>query len=132
MSSIQRDTFKILKNSEFDLIFSILFYLEDVSLTVRKELIQLLTSGLKSLFSFIEKKKLLAWAEINFISTSTVNQLLRDVPQCEMAINSQNALSAYVYLITWFLSENCRLKEYKEANLTKGKRKVAKKDKTKD
>ena len=73
MSSIQRDTFKILKNSEFDLIYSILFYLEDVSLTVRKELIQLLTSGLKSLISFIEKKKLLVWAENNFLSASTVN-----------------------------------------------------------
>jgi hypothetical protein len=73
MSSIQRDTFKILKNSEFDLIYSILFYLEDVSLTVRKELIQLLTSGLKSLISFIEKKKLLLWAENNFLSASTVN-----------------------------------------------------------
>jgi len=35
-------------------------------------------------------------------------------------------------LITWFLSDNCRLKEYKEANLTKGKKKVAKKDKTKN
>lgn len=39
MASIQRDTFKILKNSEFDLLYSILFYLEDISLTVRKELI---------------------------------------------------------------------------------------------
>lgn len=58
--------------------------------------------------------------------------MIREEPRCEDAIRCQNALSAYVYLITWFLSDNCRLKEYKEANLTKGKKKVAKKDKTKD
>ena len=66
------------------------------------------------------------------MSASTVNQLIREVPQCEMAVKCQNSLSAYIYLITWFLSDNCRLKEYKEANITKGKKKVAKKDKTKD
>lgn len=41
-------------------------------------------------------------------------------------------MSAYVYLITWFLSENCKQKDTKEANLTKGKRRVAKKDRTDD
>jgi hypothetical protein len=66
------------------------------------------------------------------MSASTVNQLIREVPQCEMVVKCQNSLSAYIYLITWFLSDNCRLKEYKEANISKGKKKVAKKDKTKD
>ena len=66
------------------------------------------------------------------MSASTVAQFIREDPKCEMAVTSQNALSAYVYLITWFMSDNCRLKEYKEANLTKAKKKVAKKDKTKE
>ena len=47
-----------------------------------------------------------------------------------MAIRIQNALSAYVYLITWFLSGYCKLNENKEANLSKGRRRVAKKDRT--
>jgi len=47
-----------------------------------------------------------------------------------MAIQIQNALSAYVYLITWFLSDFCKLKDQKEAKLTKGKKRVAKKDRT--
>jgi len=37
-----------------------------------------------------------------------------------------------VYLITWFLSDFCKLKDTKEAALTKNKRKIAKKDKTVD
>jgi hypothetical protein len=37
----------------------------------------------------------------------------------------------YVYLSTWFLADFCKLKETKEANLTKGRRKN-KKDKTHD
>ena len=41
-------------------------------------------------------------------------------------------MSAFVYLTTWFLSDFSKLKETKEANLTKGRRKVARKDKTHD
>jgi hypothetical protein len=37
-----------------------------------------------------------------------------------------------VYLTTWYLSDYCKLKETKEAALTKNKRKVAKKDRTVD
>ena len=45
----------------------------------------------------------------------------------------KNALSAYVFLITWYLSDFCKLKDTKEANLTKNKRgKNAKKDRTSD
>ncbi len=40
----------ILQNENFDSIYSVLFYLQDVSLTVRKEMIQTLEQGLKSLF----------------------------------------------------------------------------------
>ena len=55
---------------------------------------------------------------------------MREDPQCKLAIQVKNALSAYVYLITWFLSDFCKLKDLKEANLSKGKRRVAKKDRT--
>lgn len=49
-----------------------------------------------------------------------------------MAIQIQNALSAYIYLITWFLKDFCKLKDLKEKNLSKGRGRgrVAKKDKT--
>jgi hypothetical protein len=92
----------------------------------------LLSSGLKGLLQLIERKKLVTWAEHNFLSASTIKDLLHETPLCALALSAQNSLAAYVYLITWFLSDNCRLKDYKEANLTKGKKKVAKKDKTKD
>ena len=49
-----------------------------------------------------------------------------------MALQIKNALSAYVYLITWFLSDFYKLKDLKEANLTKGKKRVAKKDRTEE
>lgn len=35
-----------------------------------------------------------------------------------------------MYLITWFLSGYCKLNENKEANLSKGRKRVAKKDRT--
>ena len=37
-----------------------------------------------------------------------------------------------MYLITWFLSDFCKLKDLKEANLSKGKKRVAKKDRTEE
>ena len=46
------------------------------------------------------------------------------------AIEIKNAISAYVFLITWFLADYYRLKETKEAALSKKKRGVAKKDRT--
>lgn len=39
MSDISKDPFKILRNQDFDLLYSIMFYLEDVKITVRKEII---------------------------------------------------------------------------------------------
>ena len=38
-------------------------------------------------------------------------------------------MTAYVYLITWFLQDNCKCKV---VDLAKGKRRIAKKDKTVD
>ena len=126
----RKNSVKILTNEVFDPIYSILFHLEDVSTTIRKEVLELLQSGLKNLISLMNATKVLEWASQNFLSQSTMAQLVREDPQCKMAIQVQNALSAYIYLLTWFLSDFCKLKDLKEANLSRGKRRVAKKDKT--
>jgi len=49
MADIQRDPKQILRNNDFDLLYSLIFFLEDINLNSRKEVIQLLTSGLKGL-----------------------------------------------------------------------------------
>lgn len=53
----------ILANENFDSIYSVLFYLTDVSLAVRKEIIQILEQGLKSLIQHMQRSKVLQWAE---------------------------------------------------------------------
>ena len=53
---------KILSNEVFDLIYSIIFNLEDVSLKIRKELLQLLVQGLKNIVGLLERTKILDWA----------------------------------------------------------------------
>jgi hypothetical protein len=58
--------------------------------------------------------------------------LVNEDASIKQVFTIKNALSAYVYLITWFLSEFSKLKETKEANITKNKRRVAKKDRTSD
>lgn len=80
----------------------------------------------------MDRTKILEWASQNYLSSQTLAQLVKEDPKCKMAIQIQNALSAYVYLITWFLSDFTKLKDLKEANLTKGKKRVAKKDKTQE
>ena len=122
----------ILQNDIFDSIYSVIFYLEDVSLSVRKELIQILEQGLKSLVQLMTRSRVLEWAEQNYISSESV-QLIDQDPNIRQAFAIKNALSAYVFLITWYLSDFCKLKDTKEANLTKNKRgKNAKKDRTSD
>lgn len=53
---------RILTNEVFDPIYSILFHIDSVSLTVRKEVLQLLNHGLKNLISFMNSTKVLDWA----------------------------------------------------------------------
>lgn len=43
----------ILQNEVFDVLYSVLFYLQDVSLQVRKEIIQILEQGLKGLVQHV-------------------------------------------------------------------------------
>ena len=123
---------QIATNEIFDVLYSAIFYLQDVSLTIRKEIIQILETGLRNLLKFMDRTHVLEWAEQNFISSDDINMTIQEEPQLKTAIQIKNALSAYVYLITWYLSDYCKLKETKEAALTKNKRKVAKKDRTVD
>jgi hypothetical protein len=58
--------------------------------------------------------------------------MINEDPNLRQALHIKNVLAAYVYLTTWFLSDYNKLKETKEANLTKNKRKIAKKDRTTD
>ena len=63
---------RILTNEVFDLIYSIIFALEDVNLKIRRELLELLVNGLKNLVKIIEDTRILEWAELNFLSNSTI------------------------------------------------------------
>ena len=91
---------KILTNDVFDPVYSVLRSLNDVSVNIKKELLEHLVHGLKNLLNMIEQTKILAWASENFLSESTIMQLIREEPQCKKAIQMQNALSAYVFLLT--------------------------------
>ncbi len=97
---------------------------------MRKEIIQILETGLRNLLKYMDRTRVLEWAEQNFINAEDITTM--EDPQLKTAFQIKNALSAYVYLITWYLSDYCKLKETKEAALTKNKRKVAKKDRTVD
>ena len=46
--------------------------------------------------------------------------------QCKKAIRIQNALSAYVYLLSWFLADFATQKAEKEQQLTKKRKKADK------
>ena len=71
---------RILTNEVFDPIYSILFHMESVSITVRKEVLALLNHGLKNLISFMNSAKVIEWASDNFLSASTIQQLIREDP----------------------------------------------------
>jgi len=122
----------IMNNDVFDLMYSVVFHLEDVNVCIKKEVVQTLVSGLKNLTGFIERTGLLKWASSNLITSQTMHQMIREDPTLKTALQVKNCLSAYVYLITWFLSDFSKLKESKEGNMTKGRRRVAKKDRTED
>ena len=62
----------ILQNDNFDAIYSVLFYLQDVSLQVRKEMIQILEQGLKSLLQHMQRSNVLKWAKDNYISAESL------------------------------------------------------------
>ena len=82
----RKQALKILTNDVFDPIYSMLFHLDDVSTSVRKELLLTLQHGLNRLCNLMDGTKVLEWASENFLSSSTIAQLIREEPQCKMAI----------------------------------------------
>ena len=84
LSGGHKKSVQIMNNDVFDPLYSILFYLDHVSVTVRKELIQSLNMGLKSLVSFMDKMKVLEWANENLI-TATSAMSLKDDPIFKIA-----------------------------------------------
>ena len=47
-------------NDNFDVLYSILYYLEEMTATVRKELIELLNKSLRYLLKGMEREKILS------------------------------------------------------------------------
>ena len=76
----RNQSLKILTNEVFDPIYSILFHLDNVSVSIRKDVLQLLNHGLKNLVNFMNGTKVLEWASLNFLSSSTIAQLVREDP----------------------------------------------------
>ena len=58
----RKKSLEILENEVFDPMFSIVYHLQDVSMTVRKELLETLTQGLKSLTDLMDGTKVIEWA----------------------------------------------------------------------
>ena len=101
---------EIISNEYFDPLYSINYYLEDMTLRVRKELIQCLQIGLKNVVHYFNQRKMLDWAEQNFLSSSMVNnQDKMTDPQFKILLLIQNALKAFVYLISWYMSDNSKI-----------------------
>ena len=60
---------QIVSNENFDTLYSILYKLDEISLSAKKEVIQILEQGLRSLLKFMDNSKILDWAEQNFIGS---------------------------------------------------------------
>jgi len=61
-------------------LYSAIFYLQDVSLTIRKEIVQILETGLRNLLKYMDRTHVLEWAEQNFISSDDVVMQAQDDP----------------------------------------------------
>ena len=101
---------EIISYNYFDILYSVNYYLEDQTLRVRMELIQCLQIGLKNVIKYIEQRKMLEQAEQNFLASSMVNnqdKLTNSMFKIILLI--QNSIKSYVYLITWFMSDNSKI-----------------------
>ena len=78
--------------------------MDDISLTSRKDIIQTLEAGLRNLIKQMERTRVLEWAEKNFISSENYLKIAKEDHTMKTAVQFKNALSAYVYLTTWYLS----------------------------
>jgi hypothetical protein len=126
---VKNGCLQVINNEIFDILYSIIFNLEEVPISARKEVAQILEQGLRQTLKYMETAGVLHYAEQNFIGGDNLQQQILEDQNLARALQIKNTLAAWVYLSTWFLSDNSKLKDTKESNLTKGKRK-AKKDRT--
>ena len=63
---------RILTNEVFDPVYSVIRSLCEVSLNIKKEILQHLILGLKNLVTMIDNTTILDWAQNNFLSESTI------------------------------------------------------------
>ncbi len=109
---------QILDNDNFDNLYSILYYLEDMPASVRKELLDVLNKGLRYLLKSMERENVLnqdsAFNHRKSLQTGTSHSS-RSMGGSGPDLNLyRNSLKAYIYLISWFLQDNNKLKETKE------------------
>jgi hypothetical protein len=117
---------EIINNDYFDFLYSVIYYLDDQSNKIRKQIIQTLQLGLKNLKHYIDMRKMQEYSESNLLTTHmSKNQDQLQDNQFKIIILIQNSLKAYTYLITWYMSDFSKLKDSKDIG-TKGKRKKAK------
>lgn len=93
-------------NDNFDVLYSIIYYLEQTPPIVRKEIIENLNKGLKHLNKAMDRQKVLLDPGRVSENVETHNKNV----DC-----FRNCLKAYMYLISWFLMDNNKLKETKES-----------------
>ncbi len=114
---------QIMDNDVFDIIYSILYYIEETPAQVRKEMIENLNKGLKQIIKGMDKNRILN-VDAAFDHRKSIQSMTSSGGGRQSDINLyRNSLKAYVYLISWFLSENSKLKDSKE-NHTKTRKKA--------
>lgn len=93
-------------NDNFDTMYSIIYYLEQVSPSVRKEVLEVLNKGLRNLLKCMEKEQVLnndaAFEHRRSLQSGISSRSGGNSGQPDLNLY-RNALKAYVYLISWFL-----------------------------
>lgn len=117
---------QIMDNDNFDTMYSIIFYLEQVSASVRKEVLEVLNKGLRNLLKCMEKEHVLnndaAFEHRRSLQSGISSSSRGGGGQPDLNLY-RNALKAYVYLISWFLKDNSKLKDSKDPSNTKTRNK---------
>lgn len=113
-------------NDNFDTLYSIIYYLEEMSASVRKEIIEVINKGLHYLLKRMEKEHALeeeqAFNHRRSLQSGISQSSRGGAGQPDLNLY-RNCLKAYVYLIGWFLQDNSKLKETKDNMRTKARNK---------
>lgn len=106
-------------NEVFDILFSLLYYLEEIHISLRKDLILYLNTGLRHFEKQIEKTRILTQENYHDHRRSMESGISRGH---DLDMNKfRNALKCYIYLVTTFLQDNSRHKESKDVPTKKRK-----------